>query len=46
MCCNMNEPKDAVLSKISNYKGISAEYCTSMKNSEIKVTETNSSDGC
>lgn len=41
----MNETKDIILSQISNYKSVTAEYFTFMKNSEIQITDTNDNGG-
>lgn len=41
----MNETKEFMLCQISNYKSITAEYFTSMKNSETQITNTNDNGG-
>lgn len=39
MCCNMNDPKDIILSKINNYKSVTVEYSTSTKDSEKQKSQ-------
>lgn len=41
----MNETKDFMLCQISNYKSITGEYFTSLKNSETQITNANDNGG-